>query len=67
MEPEITLESISKRLAELEIAVTALTQHGTKPSGKFAHLGGGERRPTREVEKTDKPIDFSSIGGKRVG
>jgi hypothetical protein len=37
-----------------------------KPSGKFAAIGGIERRPACVFENSEKPIDFSEIGGKVV-
>jgi hypothetical protein len=35
------------------------------PCGRFASIGG-KRIPVYEFEKLEKPIDFSSLGGKLV-
>jgi len=45
---------------------TANAKTSEKPSGKFADLGGIERRPVYEFEKPEKPIDFSEVSGKVV-
>ena len=69
MEKAITLQDIERRLTALETAVASLTaeKNSDEPSGKFSHLGGIERHPARSFETPEKPIDFSHIGGKRVG
>jgi len=64
------VEHLEKRIAELETVVRLLRIHTRMPFGKFAHLGGYEVLPPREFttpEPGKPPIDFTSIGGKRVG
>ena len=60
------IEALEKRIAELEAVVRLLRIHTRMPFGKFAHLGGYEVLPPREFAPSEKKIDFSSIGGKRV-
>jgi hypothetical protein len=72
MSKKLTLHDLELRIAALETAIASLTvtstpRHRETPSGKFAHLGGIERRPGTSFEKREKPIDFSHIGGKKVG
>ena len=67
MEKQIMLEDLEKRVAALEKTVSTLIQHTNLPSGTFASIGGIERRPASESKTPEKPIDFSEIGGKRVG
>ena len=67
MEKEIMLQDIERRLAALERAVASLTAEKKlqAESISFEHLGGkkvGHHVPLR----AEKPIDFSSIGGRCV-
>jgi len=68
MENKISFEDIERRLVALERTVASLTaeKNSDEPRGKFSHLGGIERHPARSFETAEKPIDFSSIGGKCV-
>jgi hypothetical protein len=69
MENKITLQDIDRRLATLEKAVASLTVEKKidEPIGKFSHLSGIERHSARSFETPENPIDFSHIGGKRIG
>ena len=67
MEKEITIHDIERRLAALGKAVASLTAE-KKPQAEpisFEHLGGKKVGHPMPV-KTEKPIDFTSIGGKCV-
>jgi hypothetical protein len=71
MPKKITIRDLERRIVALESVVTNLTAESTRehrdvPSGKFASIGGIERRGPTTHEKSKKPIDFSHIGGKRV-
>jgi len=72
--PSPELAALTARIVALEIAVKAITAEKNtsgknigKPCGRFASIGGIELRGATEFEKPEKPIDFSEIGGKRVG
>jgi len=51
------ITDLEKRIGALEDSVRAL---------RFAHLGGYRVLPARELTTPEKPIDFTSIGGKCV-
>lgn len=73
MSDKLTLEQLEQRLFALETAVASLTAEKSKvgahevPSGKFAHLGGIERRGPTTHEAREVPIDFSRVGGRKIG
>lgn len=70
---EIALGDLDRRIIALETVVASLlpggkTQPaGDQPCGRFAHLGGVERRGPTTFEKRETPMDFPHIGGRRVG
>ena len=70
--PELT--ALRARVAALETAVAAITvekntsgKNVGKPCGRFASIGGIELRGATEFEKSETPIDFTDLGGKRIG
>lgn len=60
------LAALATRVAALEKVVAALTANTDIPRRRFAEIGGIERRAGIAPNPTAAPVDFSSIGAKRV-